>query len=93
MIIYTRVLYLWYNLNERFKNEQSMIGMQTLSWGNICNNRNNWLIILPVTNLLTETPNSGDVELHTAPMLAVANIASTASALFGMYPANKQKKK
>ena len=35
---------------------------------------------------LTVTPKSGDVELHTAPMLAVANMASTAKEELGRYP-------
>lgn len=35
------------------------------------------------TELLTLTPKSGEVELHTAPMLAVAIMASTARAELG----------
>ena len=36
--------------------------------------------------MLTVTPKSGDVALQMAPMLAVANIASTVSMQFGKYP-------
>ena len=37
-----------------------------------------------VTAELTTTPKSGDVELQTAPRLAAANIAITASGQFGI---------
>ena len=36
--------------------------------------------------VLTVTPKSGDVQVHVAPRLAVANMASTARAQFGRYP-------
>ena len=38
----------------------------------------------PLSGELTTTPKSGDVELHTAPRLAAANIAITASEQFGI---------
>lgn len=43
-----------------------------------------------VSNVLTATPKSGDVELHIAPMLAVASIASTAKLELGKYPTKRQ---
>ena len=36
--------------------------------------------------MLTDTPKSGEVELHIAPRLAVASMASTARLELGRYP-------
>ena len=37
------------------------------------------LALIVIIIILTETPKSGEVELHIAPILAAANMASTAS--------------